>query len=284
MNEQRVLITGGTSGIGLATACRFARRGSRVAVLARNRHGLHAAREQTAAVGRECLALEVDVTDREALGGGVGRAVAELGGLDVAVANVGASTYGRFRDTPAEDFDRVVAVTFRGAVDTTRAVLPHLEASGGALVVVGSLASEVPLPRMSAYTASKHAVRGFVEVLEIELRTQCSQVTVSLVEPGPVDTPFWHNVASEDGLMPPAADPLHRAERVAVAIERSVERGSARATVGRFWVLSRLAYRFARPLTGRLIGRLLLRAERRAERGPGRAAIWNPSGEGRLRR
>lgn len=284
MSEQRILITGGTSGIGLATARRFAKHGARLAVLARNETGLAAARRQTAAAGRECLTLRVDVTDRDALNTGVARAVAQLGGLDVAIANVGASTYGRFTDTAARDFDRCVAVTLGSAVDTTRAVLPHLEESGGSLVVVGSLASEVPLPRMSAYTASKHAVRGFVEVLEIELRTQGSNVTVSLVEPGPVDTPFWHNVASEDGLMPPAARPLPRPERVAAAIERSVERGAARATVGRVWVLSRLAYRFARPLTSRLIGWLLSLAERRAERGTGKAAIWNPSGEGAERR
>ncbi|HEX5762033.1 MAG TPA: SDR family NAD(P)-dependent oxidoreductase [Solirubrobacterales bacterium] len=284
MSEQRILITGGTSGIGLATARRLASRGAQVAVLARNATGLVAARRQTAAAGRQCLALRVDVTDREALSAGVEHAVAELGGLDVAIANVSAATYGRFRDTPPEDFERVVDVTFGSAVDTTRAVLPHLEASHGSLVVVGSLASEVPLPRMSAYTASKHAVRGFVEVLEIELRAQGSNVAVSLVEPGPVDTPFWHNVVSEDGLLPPAVRPLHRPERVAAAIERSVDRRAARATVGRIWVLSRLAYRFARPLSSRLIAWLLSVAERRAERGPGRAAIWNPSGEGAERR
>lgn len=284
MSEQRVLITGGSSGIGLASACRLAGRGAKVAVLARNPAGLDAARELTAAAGRECVALQVDVTDRAALADGVERTVAELGGLDVAVANVGASTYGRFRDTRARDFDRCVEVTFGSVVDTTRAVLPHLEASGGSLVVVGSLASEVPLPRMSAYTASKHAVRGFVETLEIELRSQGSPVGVTLIEPGPVDTPFWHNVASEDGLLPPAIRPIHRPERVAAAIERSIERRSRRVTVGRAWGLSRLGYRFARPLSQRLLARLLLLGERRAERGPGRAAIWNPCGEGQLRR
>ena len=284
MSEQRILITGGSSGIGLAAALRFARGGARVAVLARNEAGLEAARRQTAAAGSPCLAFPVDVTDRDALRGAVAQAVAALGGLDVAVVNVGASTYGRFRDTPPRDFDRVLDVSFRSVVDTVRAVLPHLEATAGSLVVVGSLASEVPLPRMSAYTAAKHAVRGFVEVLEIELRSQGSKVTISLIEPGPVDTPFWHNVASEDGLMPPPVRRIHRPERVAAAIERSVERGAARVTVGRAWALSRLAYRLVRPLSVRLIARLLALAERRAERGPGRAAIWNPSGEGRLQR
>lgn len=283
MGEKRVLITGGSSGIGLASARRFAAGGAQVAVLARNELGLEEARAQTAGEGRECLSFSVDVTDREALERAVGQAASALGGLDVAVVNVGASTYGRFRDTPPRDFDRVLDVTFRGAVDTTRAVLPHLEASGGSLIVVGSLASEVPMPRMSAYTAAKHAVRGFAEALRIELRTQRSSVSVSLVEPGPVDTPFWHNVASEDGLLPPAFRRVHPPERVAAAIERA-ERQAGDATVGRIWTVARLGMRLARPLSRRLIARVIVLAERRAERGPGRVAIWNPSGEGRLRR
>lgn len=284
MSEQRVLITGGTSGIGLASATRFAAGDARVAVLARSERGLQATRRETARAGRECLAFAVDVTDREALARAVEQAVSGLGGLDVAVVNVGVSTYGRFRDTPARDFDRVMEVSFRGVVDTVRAVLPNLEASAGWLIVVGSVASEVPLPRMSAYTAAKHAVRGFVETLQIELRAQGSPVGVGLVEPGPVDTPFWQNVASEDGLLPPVVRPIHRPDRVAAAIERCAERRSRQVTVGRFWVLSRLGYRFAQPLSQRLLAALLLIAERRAGHGPGRAAIWNPSGEGRMRR
>ncbi|HEU5143242.1 MAG TPA: SDR family NAD(P)-dependent oxidoreductase [Solirubrobacterales bacterium] len=283
MSEQRVLITGGTSGIGLAAACRFARGGARVAVLARNQAGLDTTQQQTAAAGSRCLAFSVDVTDRGALGTRVEEAVAGLGGLDVAVVNVGASTYGRFADTPAEDFDRVVDVSFRSVVDTARAVLPHLETSGGSLVVIGSMASELPLPRMSAYTASKHAVRGFVDVLRIELAAQGSAVSLSLVEPGPVDTPFWQNVASADGLLPPSFPLPYGPDEVARAIEGAASARSARATVGGAWVVVGKARRMARPLGDRLLARLMLVAERKGERGPGHASIWNPSGGGELR-
>lgn len=284
MSEQRILITGGTSGIGLATARRLAGRGAKVAVLARNGAGLEAARRQTAAAGRECIALRVDVTDREALDRAIDAVAAELGGLDVAVANVGASTYGRFRDTPPEDFDRVLDVSFRSVVDTTRAVLPHLEASGGSLVVVGSLASGLPLPRMSAYTAAKHAVRGFVETLRIELGAEGSGVTVSLVEPGPVDTPFWDNVASADGRLPPRFPLPYGPEEVATAIELCAERGSPRVTIGGAWAMARTAYRTGRPLGERVLIGWARLIERLGRRGPGRAAIWNPTGAGRLRR
>jgi len=157
---RRVIVTGGTSGIGLAAALRFAAAGDDVAVLARGEVGLSSAREQTAANGRECRAFAVDVTDRGALEEAIDAAAAALGGIDAAVVNVGASSYGRFVDTPPADFDRVLAVSFGSAVDTVRAVLPALERSDGSLVVVGSAASEIPLPRMSAYTAAKHALRG----------------------------------------------------------------------------------------------------------------------------
>jgi len=252
-------------------------------VLARSQAGLDAARARTAAAGSECLALAVDVTDREALRSGLERAVAALSGLDAVVANVGASTYGRFRETPAEDFDRVVDVSFRSAVDTARLALPHLEASGGSLVVVGSVASELPLPRMSAYTASKHAVRGFVDTLRIELAAEGSAVAVSLVEPGPVDTPFWHNVASADNRLPPAFPLSYGPEEVAIAIDDAIGSRAQRSTVGGAWALAAVVRRAARPLVDRLLARLMLLAERRGQSGPGHAAIWNPTGRGELR-
>ncbi|HEX2096801.1 MAG TPA: SDR family NAD(P)-dependent oxidoreductase [Solirubrobacterales bacterium] len=284
MGEQRLLITGGTSGIGLATACRFAERGASVAILARKEAGLRAAQERTAAAGARCLAYPVDVTDREALETAVGDAAEALGGLDAAVANVGASTYGRFRDTPAPDFDRVLDVSFRSIVDTVRVALPHLEESGGSLVVVGSLASGLPLPRMSAYTAAKHAVRGFVETLRIELEAQDSGVSLSLVEPGPVDTPFWDNVASADGILPPSFPFPYGPEEVAIAIDDCVARRTRRATVGGEWALARAGYRAARPLAERALGGALRLVERGGGRGRGRAAIWEPSGAGDLYR
>jgi NAD(P)-dependent dehydrogenase (short-subunit alcohol dehydrogenase family) len=283
MSEQRVLITGATSGIGLVTARRFASRGARVAVLARSETGLAATRRQTADAGTECIAIAADVSDPQALHQAIEAAVSALDGLDLAVVNVGVSTYGRFRDTPPEDFDRVVDVTFRSAVYTVRELLPHLEASAGSLVVVGSVASSVPLPRMSAYAASKHALRGFLETLRVELRAERSPVSVSLIEPGPVDTPFWRNVASADGLLPPEIPYVYGPEEVAIAIERAARRPVRRASVGGLWVLVRFAYRMAPAPGERLLVGLLRLAERRGGHGRGNAAIWNPSGAGELR-
>lgn len=279
----RVLITGGSSGIGLATAVRFAGRGDRVAVIARSPDGLEAVRTQTAQAGEACLCFAADVGDRPGLGRQVAAAAAALGGIDIAVVAAAASSYGRFRDTRAEDFDRVLVVTLRGTVDTVREVLPHLERSGGCLVVVGSVAGTVPLPRMSAYAASKHAIRGFVETLRVELAAQRSSVALSLVEPGPVDTPFWGNVTSEDGLLPPSIPFGYVPEEVAIAIEQIVATRGRRATVGGAWALFRLVHACAPRVTAWVLARTMLLAERRGKRGPGARALWNPSGGGELR-
>lgn len=278
--RRRVLVTGGSSGIGLVTAERLAAADADVAVIARNQAGLKAVQALTRAAGRECLTFTADVTKREALTAQVEAATEELGGLDVVVVNVGASTYGRFRDTPAPDFDRVMEVTFRAAVDTVRAALPRLEQSEGVVVVVGSVASEVPLPRMAAYTAAKHALRGFVEALRVELRSQSSPVSVALIEPGPVDTPFWRNVANTDGLLPPRIPLAYRPQEVAVAIEQALRGRDRTVTVGGAWIALRLAHRVARPLSRRLLAALTPLVERHGESGQGRASIWNPAGEG----
>jgi NAD(P)-dependent dehydrogenase (short-subunit alcohol dehydrogenase family) len=280
---ERVLITGGSSGIGLATAVRFARRGARVAVIARNPAGLDAVRAQTREAGRECLAFAADVSVRPALARAVAAAADSLGGLDVAVVAAAAASYGRFRDTPPDDFDRVLEVSFRGAVDTVREVLPHLERSDGSLVIVGSVAGTVPLPRLSAYTAAKHALHGFAATLRVELAAQGSGVGVCLVEPGPVDTPFWGNVASEDDLLPPRIPLAYGPEEVAIAIERAAETRAPRTTVGAAWIVVRAAHAVAPSLTERLFSRLIGLVERRGARGSGTRAIWRPSGAGELR-
>lgn len=283
MSGERTLITGATSGIGLATALRFARDGGRVAIVARDLGGLAKASEAIREAGGECLALSADISDRAALKQAIAEAVATFGGLDVVVANVGAAAYGPFRETPPEDFDRVVDVSFRANVDTIRETLPHLESSEGALVITGSAAADLPLPLMSAYTAAKHALRGFVDALRIELRAAGSPVEISLVEPGPVDTPFWRNVASVTGRLPPPLPLAYHPDEVALAIRRSVDRRLARVTVGGFMVVVKMVHGAARPLSDRLLARLASFARGAGEPGRGAAAIWDPSGEGELR-
>jgi NAD(P)-dependent dehydrogenase (short-subunit alcohol dehydrogenase family)/uncharacterized protein YndB with AHSA1/START domain len=200
---QRVLVTGGSSGIGLAVAEGLVREGARVAVLARNELGLAAAKRKLTEAGGEAFTVSADVTDREALTAAVDKAAAELGGLDVLVTSAASLSFGRFTETDPDDFDATLETVLGGTVDTIRAALPHLEGSRGAIVCVGSIASRMPLPGMAAYTTSKHGLVGFLDTIRIELEESGSSVTLSLVHPGAVDTPLWSNLESSTGLLPP---------------------------------------------------------------------------------
>lgn len=200
---QRVLVAGASSGIGLACALLFAREGADVAVLARSRAGLDVAVRRLEAEGARALALPCDVTDREGVERAVGEAAERLGGVDVFVSAPAALVYGPFAELSPADFDRSFDVTFRGVVNAVRAVLPHLErAPRGRLVVVASMASKVPIPLHSPYVAAKHALRGFLNALRVELRHAGSSVAVCAVPPAFVATPFLEHATSVVGTQP----------------------------------------------------------------------------------
>lgn len=287
MSEQgtaeRVLVTGASSGIGMATAVAFGQRGAQVALLARSDAGLERSAEAVRRAGGTPLVSPADVCDRAALTTAIDSAAADFGGLDVAVVNAGAAAFGPFTRTGTEDFDRTLAVTLRGAVDTIRAALPHLERSAGALIVVGSIADTIPLPLMSAYTAAKHGLRGFVDALAIELRSQESDVAIALVSPGPVDTPFWDNVATQEGHMPPRIPGAYRPEDVAAAIVRCVERRrSGGITVGAAMVVIGTLHSLLNPLSEWVLARLGAWARTAGDPGAGRRAIFTAAGTGEL--
>ena len=174
--------------------------------------------------------------------------MAALGGLDVLVWNAASMVFGRFTDVAPKDFDRTIDVTFRAAVDTIRAGLPHLERSRGAIVATGSVNARVPLPAFGAYSSAKHALRGFLGSLRIELRERCVPVSVSMVHPGPVDTPLWHNVSSATGREPRNPPDTYSPEAIARALVECAIRPRAEITIGAEAGSSRLAFAAARPV------------------------------------
>lgn len=221
---KRVVITGGSSGIGLACARELTARGARVALLARGDEAL----AQAAASLDGAAVVVADVSDAGAMQRALGEAAQALGGLDAVVANAAASAYGPFVDMTPDDYERTIAIALFGMINTAHAALPHLEPTSGRLVVVGSIAGRVPVPWLAAYTAAKHGVRGFVRTLQTELRALGSPVSVALVAPGPVDTPFWRRARTTDGRTMPRLLGAYRAEDVAREVARAV--GPSRTT------------------------------------------------------
>jgi len=279
--RRKVLITGASSGIGAETARRLDARGDGdlLALLARSLEGL----ERVAGDLRgDPLLLDVDVTDRAALGSAIERVEAELGGLDVVVICAAAGAFGPFAEINPDDFDRSLDVTFRGAVDTIRAVLDPLERRGGVIVVVGSVAGRVPLPLLSPYAAAKHALRGFVRSLRCELRGSGSKVSICLVDPGPVDTPFWQHASSFDGRLPPRLRGAYRAEDVAAEIERLAGRGRGDSAVGAAMELWRVLDLLLPPITERLVGWAAMRSLRLDRGEAADPELAAPTGKGTI--
>lgn len=231
---QRVLITGGSSGIGLAVAEALAAEGADLALLARNELGLAAAKRKLAEHGAKAVTVAADVADREALAAAIEEAVAELGGLDVLVTSAASLSFGRFTETDPDDFEATIETVLGGTVATIREALPHLERSRGAVVAVGSIAGRMPLPGMAAYTASKHGLVGFLDTVRIELEEGGSSVTLSLVNPGAVDTPLWSNLGSSTGLLPPEPPfpAVYSPESVAEAVLSTIRHPRDELTAG----------------------------------------------------
>jgi NAD(P)-dependent dehydrogenase (short-subunit alcohol dehydrogenase family)/uncharacterized protein YndB with AHSA1/START domain len=283
--NQRVLVTGGSSGIGLAVAQALAEEGAEVALLARNEVGLAAAKRKLAEEsGAEAITVAADVTDRERLTAAIDEAARQLGGLDVLVTAAAGLSFGRFTETDPDDFEATVETVLGGTVDTVRAALPHLERSRGAVVVIGSIAARMPLPGMVAYTASKHGLVGFLETARIELEESGSSVTLSLVNPGAVDTPLWSNLESSTGLLPPSppTPTLYSAEAIAEGVISVVRRPRDELTVGGF-ARGQVAFYSHFGSLGRRAMRALARLEHTAgDRPAGKGGLSESKGQGKI--
>jgi short-subunit dehydrogenase len=282
LSGKRVVITGGSSGIGLASAVLFAREGAHVALIARSRAGLDAAAERIGAQGSRAHVFAADVAVRDQVERAIGEAAAALGGIDVLVSNAAAAAYGPFTEMAADDFDRTVAITFGGAVNAIRAALPELERSRGTLIATVSIVARTPAPMQSPYSAAKHALRGFLGALRMELRAAGSGVDVCMVHPSPIDTPFWAHETSERSNSPKPLRSTYSAEAVAATIVECAKRPRTEVTVGGSGALLNAAWTLARPLAElalRTYG-IAGQADRRPAPSPG--SLWEPSGEGEI--
>lgn len=188
---QRVaVVTGASGGIGRATAVAFARRGWRVALLARGIEGLEGARADVEAAGGRALVVPTDVADAAAVEAAADRVVAEWGGIDVWVNNAMATIFGPAVDVAPADYRRATDVTYHGAVWGTLAALKRMKRQGrGTIVQVGSALAYRSIPLQAAYCGAKSALRGFTDAIRSELIHERSPLHVTMVQLSAFNTP-----------------------------------------------------------------------------------------------
>jgi NAD(P)-dependent dehydrogenase (short-subunit alcohol dehydrogenase family) len=232
MNGTVVVVTGASSGIGRATALELARRGACVVLAARSRDALQDLAGDLEASGGAALAVPTDVRDQAAVVELAARAVDRFGRIDVWVNNAGVYLLGSVEETPPEAYRQVLETNFFGSVHGARAVLPHFRRQGGGVLInVASVYSRVAGPYLSAYVASKHAVRALSESLRQELRG-VEGVRVCTVSPSAIATPLFGHAANYTGRAVKPPPPVYPPQRVAAAIVRSALRPRRERIVG----------------------------------------------------
>jgi NAD(P)-dependent dehydrogenase (short-subunit alcohol dehydrogenase family) len=191
------LITGGSSGIGRATAVRLAGQGAMLSVAARHADALAATVADIERQGSQGLAVPTDVTEAEQCRRAVEATVARFGRLDILICSAGLSMRGYFEDSSLDALERIMRINFFGTLYATYFALPHIKQTRGSLIAISSMTGKRGLPAYSIYGASKFAVQGLYESLHLELKRD--GVHVGVVSPGFVETPILQKVLRPDG-------------------------------------------------------------------------------------
>ncbi|GAA5512789.1 3-phenylpropionate-dihydrodiol/cinnamic acid-dihydrodiol dehydrogenase [Deinococcus carri] len=218
LNEQVMVLTGASSGIGLSTARMAARQGVRLVLAARSEQALRQLTQEIVDGGGQAVFAVADVSREEDVERIAELARATYGGFDTWVNNAGVGMYGELMDLSVEDMRRLFDINFWGVVYGSRAAVRGLRERGGALINMGSVTSEQTIPLQALYSASKHAVKGFTDGLRMELDHDGVPVAVTLIKPGPIDTPFPLNARNYLDAEPQHVPPVYAPETVARAV------------------------------------------------------------------
>jgi short-subunit dehydrogenase len=280
LEEQVVVITGATSGIGLVTARMASKRGARLVLVARTEPALQELKEELTATGALATYVKADVGVEADVRNVRDVALAEFGGFDTWVNNAAVSIYGKLADVPLDDHRRLFDTNYWGVVYGSLIAADHLATKGGAIVNVGSALSDRAIPIQGAYCASKHAIKGFTDALRMELEHDESPVSLTLIKPATINTPYPQHaknlLPTDPALISPVYDPSIVAEAILYAAENPVRDlfvgGAAKAIS--------MAGNYAPNLTDRFMERTMFETEPREKHSPAQhRGLDNPSSE-----
>lgn len=284
IKEQVIVITGASSGIGLATVETALARGARLVLAARSEDALQGIVDYIRADGGEAIYMPCDVGKRIEVEMVAQAAIDRFGRIDTWVNNAGVGIYGRLEEVSEEDNRRLFDTNFWGIVNGSLVALRYLRPQGGALINVGSEVSDAFIPLQGMYTASKHAVKGFTDSLRVEVEEiDKAPVSITLIQPTAVNTPYPRHAKNYMDREPKLPSPNIDPHDVADAILEAACEGGRDVKVGAMAHLGTMVAKFVPGLADKLSAK---QEEAQREKNPPRrdpdGALYRPSGGGHI--
>ncbi len=223
LSEQVIVITGASSGIGLATALEAARRGASLVIASRNETALAETKKRIEDLHGEVVYVVADVGNPDDVQKIANVAITTYGGFDTWINDAGVGILGKLEEITQEDSQRLFDTNFWGIVYGSLTAAAHLKYKGGAIINLGSVLSDIAMPLQGMYCASKHAVKGFTDTLRQELEADKARVSVTLIKPAAIATPFFSHSKNYTHHDFSAPSPVYAPEAVAYAILHAAE-------------------------------------------------------------
>jgi short-subunit dehydrogenase len=281
ISEQVVVITGASSGIGRETAIQFGRRGASVVLAARNETALREVEKEVERLGGGAHIVVTDVAEWDQVERLAQEAVGRFGRIDTWINNAAASEYATVEQMTVEEIERQIQVILVSQIYGMKAALPHMKRRGqGTIINNASGLAKRSVPLQGAYCAAKHGIKGFTDTLRMELEHERSGITVTLLMPSSVNTPFFGHARSKLGVRPMPIPPAYEPEVVAEAILFAAEHPRRDIVVGSAGKMLEVMERISPSLLDRLMlaGGAMFELQKTHRPDDGRDNLFEPVG------
>ena len=282
LQDQVIVITGASSGIGLATARMAARNGAKVILCARNQDAVRDIERELTAQGFVARAVPADVSNEADVRRLADEAIATYGRIDTWVNNAAVAIYGELTDVSLEDQRQLFEIDFWGVVHGCRVAVERMrDDGGGALINVGSVLSDMAFPLQGIYSAAKHAVQGYTDALRMELEHDEIPISVTLIKPTAIDTPYTKHAKNYLEREPKNAPPYYSPETVAEAILHAAQHSERELYVGGAGKAFTTGHKLAPRLMERLLSGTMFSTQKKKERAqPREDNLYGPAEDG----
>ena len=252
LENQVVVITGASQGIGRETALEMGRAGASVVLAARNEEALRELAAEIERIGGQAEAVPTDVAEYDRVERLGARAMERFGRIDTWVNDAAVSIYARVEELEADEMERLVRVNLLGQMFGSKVAVQHMKPRrSGTIINVGSALSERAIPLQSAYVATKHGIQGFSEALRLELQAEDAGIDVVVILPSSINTPLFNFARSKLGVKPMPVPPVYEPRVVAQAICHAAQHGGREIVAGGWGRLLITAQRFSPSLLDR---------------------------------